>query len=138
MTATANARTLAQLTPDARNAVLATLSSDELATLEYAWEFWARPDQLPPDPDLWPLWRVWLMLAGRGAGKTRAAAECVVISTTPKPGPLLKEIIAAPTTVLTRARTLDNRANLSSCSHVTSMLLLLALFILQRHLTATG
>jgi phage terminase large subunit-like protein len=40
-------------------------------------------------------------------------APRVVVSTTPKPGRLLKEIIAQPSTVLTRARTLDNRANLS-------------------------
>jgi phage terminase large subunit-like protein len=33
----------------------------------------ARPDQLPPDGD----WLVWLMLGGRGAGKTRAGAEWV-------------------------------------------------------------
>lgn len=31
----------------------------------------ARPEQLPPDED----WRTWLYLAGRGAGKTRTAAE---------------------------------------------------------------
>ncbi|HYL31924.1 MAG TPA: terminase family protein [Stellaceae bacterium] len=37
------------------------------------WEFWARPDQLPPPGD----WRVWLLLAGRGFGKTRSGAEFV-------------------------------------------------------------
>ena len=31
----------------------------------------ARINQRPPDGD----WRTWLMLMGRGAGKTRAAAE---------------------------------------------------------------
>jgi len=31
----------------------------------------ARPEQLPPVDD----WRVWLLLAGRGFGKTRSAAE---------------------------------------------------------------
>ena len=33
----------------------------------------ARPDQAPPDGD----WIIWLILAGRGAGKTRAGAEAV-------------------------------------------------------------
>ena len=33
----------------------------------------ARPDQLPPSGD----WTTWLMLGGRGAGKTRAGAEWV-------------------------------------------------------------
>lgn len=36
-----------------------------------AWAASARPNQLPPDGD----WFVWLILAGRGWGKTRAAAE---------------------------------------------------------------
>jgi phage terminase large subunit-like protein len=37
------------------------------------WEFWARDDQLPPEGD----WLTWLVLGGRGAGKTRAGAEWV-------------------------------------------------------------
>ncbi|MBN9061324.1 MAG: ATP-binding protein [Rhizobiales bacterium 65-9] len=37
------------------------------------WEFLGRDDQFPPDGD----WTVWLMLGGRGAGKTRAGAEWV-------------------------------------------------------------
>lgn len=41
--------------------------------LLHDWRFWARPSQLPPPGD----WRVWLMLAGRGFGKTRAGAEWV-------------------------------------------------------------
>ena len=37
------------------------------------WRFWARPEQMPPPGD----WVYWLILAGRGAGKTRAGAEAV-------------------------------------------------------------
>ena len=37
------------------------------------WFFQGRDDQFPPDGD----WTVWLMLGGRGAGKTRAGAEWV-------------------------------------------------------------
>jgi len=37
------------------------------------WSLWARPDQLPPAGD----WTTWLLLGGRGAGKTRAGAEWV-------------------------------------------------------------
>lgn len=44
-----------------------------LKRLKYDWEgLYARPDQLPPPNDDW---LVWLYLAGRGSGKTRAAAE---------------------------------------------------------------
>jgi len=39
------------------------------------WPFWARPGQLPPDGD----WRTWLLMAGRGFGKTRAGSEWVAI-----------------------------------------------------------
>lgn len=42
-----------------------------LQALRYEWEAWARPEQLPPDGD----WLVWLLLAGRGFGKSRTAAE---------------------------------------------------------------
>lgn len=36
-------------------------------------EFWALPHQLPPEGD----WNIWVILGGRGAGKTRAGAEWV-------------------------------------------------------------
>ncbi|WP_244499417.1 DNA-packaging protein [Rhizobium sp. AC44/96] len=42
-------------------------------TLAGLWEFNARPEQLPPPGD----WRIWLILGGRGCGKTRAGAEWV-------------------------------------------------------------
>ena len=37
------------------------------------WQQMARREQLPPPGD----WRVWLILAGRGFGKTRAGAETI-------------------------------------------------------------
>ena len=57
---------------------LATLSADELTRLHYDFELWARDDQLPPDAaQAGGAWTIWLMLGGRGAGKTRAGAEWV-------------------------------------------------------------
>ncbi len=57
---------------------LATLSADELTRLHYDFELWARDDQLPPDAAQGgSAWTIWLMLGGRGAGKTRAGAEWV-------------------------------------------------------------
>ena len=41
--------------------------------LAHAWAFWARDDQWPPEG----AWNVWLVLGGRGAGKTRTGAEWV-------------------------------------------------------------
>lgn len=39
--------------------------------LETGWHVLARPEQLPPEGD----WTVWLLMAGRGFGKTRTGAE---------------------------------------------------------------
>ncbi|MGK7652578.1 DNA-packaging protein [Roseovarius sp. B08] len=41
--------------------------------LPYLFEFWAMDHQRPPEGD----WRAWVILGGRGAGKTRAGAEWV-------------------------------------------------------------
>ena len=49
-----------------------------LRLLASDWTLWARDDQLPPDTDADATpWRTWLLLGGRGAGKTRAGAEWV-------------------------------------------------------------
>ncbi|WP_346346525.1 DNA-packaging protein [Thetidibacter halocola] len=49
------------------------LTTGERIALPYLFEFWAHPHQLPPDG----FWRSWVILGGRGAGKTRAGAEWV-------------------------------------------------------------
>jgi phage terminase large subunit-like protein len=51
------------------------LSDDDIRRIYFDWRFWARDDQLPPAGAA--DWRVWLLLGGRGAGKTRAGAEWV-------------------------------------------------------------
>lgn len=69
----ARAEKVALLPPAERAQVLGPLSEQESVNLLYEWEFWARPDQLTP---VGP-WRIWLVRAGRGAGKTRTGAEWV-------------------------------------------------------------
>lgn len=49
------------------------LSEHEIAALPFLFEFWALDHQLPPEGD----WRTWVVMGGRGAGKTRAGAEWV-------------------------------------------------------------
>jgi len=49
------------------------LDAEERAAVLSIWPLWARASQLPPPGD----WRVWLIMAGRGFGKTRAGAEWV-------------------------------------------------------------
>lgn len=61
-------------------ALAARLNRREAARLSADWTQIARDDQLPPglfSPGEGDDWRVWLFLAGRGAGKTRAGAEWV-------------------------------------------------------------
>lgn len=67
------AATLATLDPASRAAALAGFTPGDVDGLLSRWQFWARPDQLQPAGE----WSVWLILAGRGWGKTRTGAEWV-------------------------------------------------------------
>lgn len=51
------------------------IPESELVDIAFNWPIWAMPHQLPPDGD----WTTWLLLGGRGAGKTRAGAEWVLM-----------------------------------------------------------
>ena len=64
---------LALLPERERQAWIAERTPEELAGLRWHWPFWARPDQIAPQGE----WDIWLALAGRGWGKTRAGAEWV-------------------------------------------------------------
>ena len=77
--------------------VIAGLEPEQIISLLFDWPVWARPDQLPPSllapgdspPGSRPpgaesdaaaaskSFRTWLLLGGRGSGKTRAGAEWV-------------------------------------------------------------
>ena len=64
---------LADWPPEQLTALLDQLGEVGRATLLHDWTVHARPEQLPPPGN----WRIWLMMAGRGFGKTRAGAEWV-------------------------------------------------------------
>ncbi|HYE29012.1 MAG TPA: terminase family protein [Allosphingosinicella sp.] len=57
-----------------RRALIGELSRDEKLLLLSEWAGEARPGQLAPDGD----WRIWMIMAGRGFGKTRAGSEWVL------------------------------------------------------------
>ncbi|WP_448585655.1 DNA-packaging protein [Thermaurantiacus sp.] len=73
---------LARLPKTAREACLAGIPDRDRLRLLSDWRFLARPEQLPPPGD----WSVWLILAGRGFGKTRAGAEWVTARALAEPG----------------------------------------------------
>ena len=56
-----------------RRQVSEALDRNERNSFEYLWEYTARENQLPPGGD----WRIWMIMAGRGFGKTRSGAEWV-------------------------------------------------------------
>lgn len=61
------------MSPTQRAATLAEASDEDLAALLTDWLSWARAEQIPPSG----VWVVWLILAGRGWGKTRTGAEWI-------------------------------------------------------------
>lgn len=66
-------RRLALRTPEERRFVLRRLTAPQKRTLAEFWPAWAHDGQMPPEGE----WPTWLMVTGRGFGKTRAGAEWV-------------------------------------------------------------
>jgi phage terminase large subunit-like protein len=79
---------LKRSSPIQRALYLASLKESELDAFRTFWELFVLPHQGPPPGD----WTTWLLLGGRGAGKTRAGAEWVKSLATnnagPPPGPI--------------------------------------------------
>jgi phage terminase large subunit-like protein len=64
---------LVSLPQRTRDELVGSLTPAQAAAILQDWRFWARPNQLPPAGE----WRVWLLVAGRGFGKSRCGAEFV-------------------------------------------------------------
>ncbi len=64
---------LADFSPEERWAELECLSDAQRRAMPTRWHHWAHPGQVPPPGH----WSTWLIMAGRGFGKTRAGAEWV-------------------------------------------------------------
>lgn len=64
---------LASLPEEEREAWLSSLTPEQKSQLRWQWDFWARPNQLPPEGE----WNTWLVMAGRGFGKTRMGSEWI-------------------------------------------------------------
>ena len=133
---------LADLPKAEVDALIRAMAPGEANAFEYDWRYRARPEQLPPDGP----WRVWLLMAGRGFGKTRCGAEWVraevkagrrrialvgptaadarngmrlgadprtVVTTTPRPAKLIRDLVRDPICVVTRGTSYENRGNLA-------------------------
>lgn len=67
----------------ARERLIAAMRPSEVLRMDADFESWAHQAQLPPSDEGW---RTWLMMAGRGFGKTRAGAEWVHALACARPG----------------------------------------------------
>ena len=65
---------LRNASPEEQWRIIKSMTPLDLAALDAWFELWAHSNQLPPGSDGW---RVWLLMAGRGFGKTRAGSEWV-------------------------------------------------------------
>lgn len=64
---------LSSATQDQVDDFLGGLTDNALMSLPWMFEFWALPHQMPPPG----VWKTWVIMGGRGAGKTRAGSEWV-------------------------------------------------------------
>lgn len=73
LTAAARRQYLTNIEDDERIAVIRSMSPQQRSMMPHHWKLAARMGQIAPHGD----WATWLMMAGRGYGKTRAGAEWV-------------------------------------------------------------
>jgi len=88
---------------------IANLTNAEAEEMLFSWEFWARDNQLPPEGE----WDGWLILAGRGFGKTRTGAEWIknMVAT----GNYPRVSLVGRTTSDVRGVMVDGESGLLSC-----------------------
>lgn len=104
------AESIASLPESERIEALEGLTEDQAQSILYDWRgMWARPNQLPPAGS----WEFWLLLAGRGFGKTKTGAETVrEWASEPLPAPIH---IIAPTSADVRTVMIEGPSGLLSC-----------------------
>jgi phage terminase large subunit-like protein len=81
---------------------------EALETAKYEWSTQARPEQLPPDGE----WLTWLILAGRGWGKSRTGAEWIKTQALANPG--TRWAVIAPTYADARDTCVEGESGLLS------------------------
>src|SRR5512133_229890 len=98
--------------PAVRAAALASLTPAESEALLFDWRgLWARPDQLAPTDDEWT---TWLILSGRGWGKTRSGVEWVIETASGNPG--WRIALVARTAADVRDTMVEGESGILACS----------------------
>jgi phage terminase large subunit-like protein len=103
------AERLAMLAPKERQAFLRSLPARLRGEFLRNWHFDGRPAQLPPGE----AWRVWLIMAGRGFGKTRAGAEWIHDLAA---APALRIALVGPTDEEARAVMVEGSSGILACA----------------------
>jgi phage terminase large subunit-like protein len=75
--------TLRNASPEEQDRIIRQMPPYDALMFDADFEVWAHRGQLPPSVEGW---RLWLMMAGRGFGKTRAGAEWIFRLASGKPG----------------------------------------------------
>jgi phage terminase large subunit-like protein len=102
---------LQRLTQDQRRRFLEDLPDGILGAFLYDWDgAWARDSQLLPPGE----WMVWLILAGRGFGKTRTGAETVRYLV--ERGQAMRIGLIAPTSADARDTMVEGESGILACS----------------------
>lgn len=104
------AELLAEMPPEEAQAVLDSMSPEAVANLKYNWEFWGRQNQQEPPGD----WTTWLILAGRGFGKTRCGVEWVREKAKQFPG--CRIALVAETAADARKVMVEGESGILACS----------------------
>jgi len=99
-------RRLEDLTATERARLLASLSEDDVRQVHADWPIWGHTGQQPPFEN----WRTWVIMAGRGFGKTRAGAEWVRRVAAAHPG--AKIALVAASMAEARALMVDGESGL--------------------------
>jgi phage terminase large subunit-like protein len=93
--------------------LFADFDQEQLLEIRHEWRLWARDNQLPPDePTGWP---VWLVLAGRGFGKTRSGAEFVCAEV--DAGRAIRVAVVAPTASDARDVMVEGESGIIAIAH---------------------
>ncbi len=102
------AERMAMMDPAARTAFVKTLPR-AVQEIVGAWAGQSRPGQRPPDGD----WRIWLIMGGRGYGKTRAGAEWMLgLAETPN----LRLALVGPTEDEARSVMVEGPSGILACA----------------------